>query len=151
MENNIQDETMAKINEYRSQISDLNKKITEYEAELNKLIVKTKGDFKDSYIEYYDSEKDTFVFMHVNRQIFRKDGRLLVLCGPMLKLSDSPLRFSDDDDGFIDFGWFEDGGEITIDTMVLTDSSFDTIRKITKKEMDKVLDYYSDIVRKNLI
>lgn len=151
MQNKMSEETLAKIKELKDQIKELNEKVTESHIELEKLLTSNNCDFEGSYVEFYSNDDDEYVFMRVKRQTNRENGAILVLCGPAVRLCDSPLLVDEYDDEGIDAGSYNEHDIIEVGLMSLSGSSAETIRKITKKDMKFVLDYYFETIRKNLI
>lgn len=149
MENKMTEEQGKKIKSLTKEIDELQDQVREREYEIERIIVESAGNFEGSYIEFYD--EDEYVFMKVERQVVRYSGRLICLYGPAIRLPDTPLREQDEDDDGIDLGSYDESDYIQFGPQVLQGSSVSTIRKITKKDMGVVLDYYINTMKKNLI
>lgn len=143
------EEQGKKIKSLTKEINELQDQVREKEYEIERIITESAGSFEGSYVEFYDD--DEYVFMKVERQVIRYSGRHICLYGPAIRLPDTPLREEDEDDDGIDLGSYDESDCIQFGPQVLQGSSVSTIRKITKKDMGVVLDYYINTMKKNLI
>lgn len=142
------EDSKKKYDEYKEKVRQLNQQLNECYCEMDKLIVESGDDFRGSYAMYFDGED--YVFMKVEMQCTRNEGRSINLQGPAIRLCDDPLSAPKDDEG-IDVGSYEEHDGITFNASVLEGTTFCYIRKITKKDMAVVLDYYYRTMKENLL
>lgn len=142
------EDNKKKYDEYQERVRQLNQEINECYCEMDRIIVESGDDFRGSYVMYFDGED--YVFMKVEMQNTRNEGRSINLQGPAIRLCDDPLSTPKDDEG-IDMGSYEERDGITFGSGVLEDTSYQYIRKITKKDMATVLDYYYRTMKENIL
>ena len=149
MENKMTQEQGEKIKALEHEINELQLQINSKDYEIEKIIVEAGANFEGSYVEFYDGEE--YVFMKVERQILRSNGRTINLQGPSIRLNDNPLHESYDEyDGF-DWGSYDESDGFSFGSKVLQELTVETVRKISKKDMTFVLDYYINTMKKKLI
>ncbi len=154
MENKMtKEETAEKIDSLTLELQRLKAKAIEKEFEIDRIIISEyDGDFKGSYVEFCGPRG--YVYMKVQHQITQSANRYpyIELQGPAVRLNDSPLyaRDEEDDDG-IDSGAYEEHDGFAVTVTTLQGASSNKIRKITKEDMEYVLNYYTNTLKKNLI
>lgn len=149
MENKMTEEQGGRMKALRKEIDELQEQVKKREYEIERIIVESAGDFEGSYVEYFTG--DDYVFMKVEQQTTRYSGRHVYLQGPAITLPDTPLLEKENDDDGIDEGAYYEVDDIYFTPSVLRGSSVETIRKISKEDMLKVIDYYVDALKKNLV
>lgn len=147
-------EVAEKIDSLTNELQELKAKAIEKENEIDRIIISEyDGDFVGSYVEFYGPHGD-YLYMKVQHQTIRSSNQYpyIELQGPAVRLNDSPLyaRDEEDDDG-IDSGAYEEHDGFAITAATLQGASSNKIRKITKEDMEYVLDYYTNTLKKNLI
>ena len=142
------EDNKKKYDEYKERVRQLNQQLNECYCEMDKIIVDSGDDFRGSYIKYFNGEE--YVFMKVEMQNIRDEGKSINLQGPAIRLCDDPLSMPHDDDG-IDMGSYEEHDGLSFGSCVLEGVSYEYIRKITKKDMAVVLDYYYHTMKENLL
>lgn len=142
------EEQTKKLDEYKEKVRQLNQQLNECYCEMDKIIVESGDDFRGSYVAYFDG--DDYVFMKVERQNIRNNGKNINLQGPAIRLCDDPLSAPKDDDG-IDIGSYDEHDGFSFGSGVLEGKTYEHIRKISKKDMSRVLDYYYNSMKENLL
>ena len=141
-------ELINKLDEFQEKIRQATLQINEYYCEIEKIMVTSGDNYKGSYVAYFDG--DDYVFMKVETQNIRKEGKSINLQGPAIRLCDDPLRMSDSDDG-IDIGSYDEHDGFSFGSGVLNGTAYQHIRKISKEDMAFVLDYYYNTMKENLL
>ena len=142
------DETKKRTNEIVAEIETLESAISSLQYELEKINLRENADFTSKYVCYFDGEKDEFVFMHVDKQIYRKNGTVIHLQGPAIILDNDPLE---DDESEICNARYEEFCGFDINEKIITDMAFSKIRTITEAEFTTVLNFWHKIMKKALI
>lgn len=149
MENRFTKNETERINCLEKEISELKRQITQKQNEIDKIFLDTETNYEGSFIEYFDSVD--YYFMYVKRQRVSKyvDSDYIVLEGPTLMMSDSPLYMlkEADDDG-IDIANFTEEEGLCLEASIFENNGTQTIRKITKKDMQTVVNYYNKTLKK---
>lgn len=138
-----------KIDELSKKMDRLNKELDDCQREIDAIIVGNGGDFKDSYVVYYDG--DDYIFMKVEYQDIRGHGRCINLQGPSLALPFNPLDSETDDDGDSIYTTYDEHNGFTFGAKALNETATEVIRKLTKEEMTKVVEFHSKMVEKRLL
>jgi hypothetical protein len=142
------EDNKKKYDEYKEKIRQLNQQLNECHCEMDRLIVESSDDFRGSHVAYFDG--DEYVFMKVEMQNTRNNGQSISLRGPAIRLCDDPLTAPQDDDG-IDVGSYDEHDEFSFGADVLEGEAYEHIRKISKKDMATVLDYYYRTMKENIL
>lgn len=148
METDMTNELSEKIKALGKEISELQDQINDKENEIERLIIGTGGNYEGSYVEFYDG--DEYIFMKVERQNIRNNGRSINIQGPSIRLPDTPLREGEDDDEGLDMGSYDESDGLSFGPAILNGTRLETIRKITEDEMRLVLDYYINTMKEKL-
>ena len=144
-------EQTDKIKECRIKLLQLNHEIDECYCELDKLMADSVGSFEDSYVVYFDGE--TYVFMKVEKQFSCNQSGTIELHGPAIKLCGNPLDIdvSSQEDEDIDYGSYDETDCLSFNMRVLDGNRVENIRKITKEDMEYVIDYYHKAMKEVLL
>jgi hypothetical protein len=138
-----------KIDELRKEMDRLNKELDDCQREMDEIIVGNGGDFKDSYVVYYDGED--YTFMKVEYQNIRNHGKSINLQGPSLTLPFNPLDGETDNDGDSVYTTYDEHNGFSFGASVLNETALEVVRKITKEEMSKVVKFHNKMVEKRLL
>ena len=143
-------EQEKKLDELNKKLSQLNQQVNECHYEIDKMIVESMADFKGSYVVFFDG--DEYVFMKVEMQTIRDNGYIVYLQGPAIRLPDDPttIKSIKDDDG-VEVGTYDEHDGFSLKPAVLDGTAYQHIRKITKKEMAFVLEYYFNTMKENIL
>lgn len=144
----MKEEDKKKLEELQETLRTLNQAVNKCQCSIAKIITDEGADFEGSYVVYFDG--DDYIFMKVELQNIRGDGHIINLQGPALRLSGNPLERDEDDDD-IDYSSYDESDGFSFTSSTLTEESCDTIKKITKEEMEKVLDYYANLLKEKLL
>lgn len=149
MKSKLAKENVKRVKDLEKDINSLHRVINEKMREVEDIFIEGAGDFKGSYIEYYDG--DQYIFMKVERQYNRmKDEHcVLNLQGPSIKLFDNPLREEIDEGGNV-VGEFDDMDGFSVGSKVFEETALETLRKITKADMKKVVKTWVAYMNKSL-
>ena len=141
-------EQQNKIDELKEKISSLNIEINKFEAEINDIVAEAGGNFEDSYVVFYHG--DEFIFMKVEKQVLTQHHNIQ-LQGPALRMPANPLLDDEDIYDGTDSGAYDEWDNLFINTRTLLGMTTQTIEKITKEQMETVLDFYFRNVKENLL
>lgn len=142
------EENKKKLAELEETLRVLNQAVNRCQCSIAEIVTDEGADFEGSYVVYFDG--DDYVFMKVEMQNIQGVGRIINLQGPALRLSGNPLERDEDDDD-IDYSNYDESDGFIFTSSTLTEESCDTIKKITKEEMEKVLDYYTNLLKEKLL
>ena len=151
MKDKITKDNAKRIDTIEKEIHGLYRQINDRELEIENIYVESNLDFTGSYAEYFDG--DEYVFMKVERQYNRiKDGKHhgLNLQGPAIRLTDNPLN-EEIEDGENVIGHYDNMDGIMVGSKVLEGVTVETLRKISKKDMEHVVKVYTDMLKKNML
>jgi hypothetical protein len=151
-------EQTKKIEELRQKIASLNVEINKCEAEIDNIIVGAENSFDGSYVCFYNAGEE-FIFMKVEKQYNRtppfpspeESPVIINLQGPAIRMSANPLLDDEDEYDSVDCAEYNEWDGITFGPKVLQGTSANTIERITKKQMETVLDFYFRNVKENLL
>lgn len=146
------DEAKKRINEILAEIEEHQMAINDLEWEVEKINLKENADFTSKYICYYNGlgESDEYVFMRVEKQIYRKNGTVIHLQGPAIILDNDPLN---KEDGYPDVyhGEYDQYYSFDINEVIVMGRSFAHIREISESEFAKVLNFWHKTMKNALI
>ena len=151
-------EQTKKIEELRLKIASLNVEINKFESEIDTIIVGAENSFEGSYVCFYNAGEE-FVFMKVERQYNRtlpfpsheESPVIINLQGPAIRMPSNPLLDDEDEYDGVDSAEYDEWDGITFGPQVLQGISANTIERITKEQMETVLDFYFRNVKENLL
>lgn len=147
----ITEEEKKKIDTLREDIRQLDRKRTELQAEIDKLVVGGGAEFEGSFVKYHDDEDD-YAFMKVERQSMTNEGRLIYIMGPVIHLDDDPLDArEEDEDPEITYASYEEDGCESIVASMLQDIDICSVEKISREDMEYVFECYRKTMREKLL
>ena len=144
----MKEEDKKKLEELQETLRTLNQAVNKCQCSIARIITTEGADFEGSYVVYFDG--DDYIFMKVELQNIRGDGHIINLQGPALRLSGNPLERDEDDDD-IDYSNYDESDGFSFTSSALTEESYDIVKKITKEEMEKVIDYYANLLKEKLL
>ena len=145
----MKEEIQNRIKELQADIRELNVRAFEKRQEIERIYVDENLNFENSYVEYFDGEDGSFVFMNVDRCIVSEEGTDATLYGTVIKMDDNPLSM-EDCDAEITWGEYIENERITINSQVLSGTGYSTIRKISKNDFSFVFDYWCRSMKETL-
>lgn len=145
----MKEETQNKIKELQSEIHELKVKAFEKQLEIERIYIDENLDFKGSYVEYFNGDDDSFVFMNVEECVVSDDGTKIILHGASVKTDSNPLLIEDDEK--ITWGEYLDYDSISVSSQVISGTTFSTIKKIGKKDFTFVFESWCMNMRKKLL
>lgn len=141
-------EAKNRVIEITTEIQKLQSTINDLQYEIEKINLKENANFTSKFICYFNGKKDEFVFMHVRKQIYRKNGTIVYLQGPAIILDNDPLE---NEYAEICTGRYDENCGIEINEKVITGTTFSKIRVISDMEFITVMDFWFKLMKKVLI
>ena len=143
------EELQKRFDECKENVRQLNQQLNECYCELDRILVESGDDYRGSYVLFHETGDD-YIFMRVETQTIRNEGRSVQLQGPAIRLCDNPLQMDMYDDG-IDSGSYDEYDIISFNGKALGGNGETSIHRITKKDMKFAIDYYHRMMKENIL